>query len=1662
MSTALVPAPAIELAARGHWSAAWPHVAPTAAALVTGGSCADLLWLHELCRQLGLDVRRRWIGRALRRRFPDDLRVRATTVLDLMRRGRVADAWYAIRDDAYPDAAVEHRVPWLLAKARVRHDLRDHAAAAELIDAAEAQAPDDPWVATERIWALQAADKTAEALAACAAARQRFPGHANLIAVECWVRHDANVAGLLEHLALARQQLRSPYLDGVYAMMCHENGDSGAACAVWEQLLAEPWHERRLRAAWRFALVHTCRERGDDARALQHAEAAGRFATGAAERLRQHLAQPDPGARRRVVLTVPFVRQDQLTCAPATIASLLAWFGAPIDQREIAARITWDGTASQNELQWARERGLVVRFFQFDPEVAKRLLDLGLPFALSTRFETSAHRQAVVGYDPVLRTFVLRDPSVHELREVDAEWLSAITRRGGDCVLLLPAEVAERMELPPLPAEAETLEWLQLRLDIDARRLAGVPQRVEALLARTTGALRFEIETRMLDERGERNRLVELYRQAHTEAPDDAYWQYRYVAELLNQDRWQEARAVLEALVQRSGSPFLRMMLADQWRHDARLRPEAAAMMRRALRARGRDARTWQRHACLVADDGRQAEAADLHRTAAMLDPTDEWHAVSYFRALRSIGKADQGLLWLQQRVSAAAGRSSAPAGTLADALEEMHRPDDAIAVLQQALASHDTPEQRDRLCHLLLRHRHLDAARKLLAEPDRFRPVDHALRRRDVASASGDRAGARAALQDAVAAMPAHVAAQSALLHLILAEDGLAPALARADELVEQHHDHAALAVEIVEFLRHVEDHARAERVLRRLVGEHPHEHWLRGKLARFLLQRGRVDEAAPLLAELRIATPRSSPVWADIADLARARGDLPEARAAATRAIELAPGNTWCLRLLLNLATSRDDALTALRLPMRLLLERPQAPATGELEPLVPILAPLPKQELDAWFDALAAAFPGVSAVTVARCEAVLHNDPAKAMPLAEALVAAERWRTDHHLRLARCLRASNRRADERRALEALLLVDPACAQAFVEIGESFDQEGRLPQAVATFERGLERAPGYATLHGMLADALWRLGQRERALSCAARACELDPSYSWAFEARVSWLAELGRHDDALALTEKMVRDDPHWSVSHDLRARALAAVGRHEERIASLQQALALSPRLGSTRLMLVDALIGLKRLDEARAVIDAGKALLGDDPPLLLREVALVRTSGRIDEARELLRELLQRHPDFEQGWRRLLSFYDEEGRGDDILALYRDPPPALRNDCVLCGYAAAVLRERGDAAGAEQAFERALAIEQGYAWARDQLCELLLGQQKPERVLELLPDHDTPERLDWQHARLVTEAAAGVGRFDIAQRAFLRLLRDDPPRRRMVLGDLDALLRKRHGKEHERALRSAVAAADGDPAVAFNWLRILASRRHWRRFWRGVDEAHAKFTPKAGVQPLAELLNDVRHVTKVPGLARWVRKNLHPPIRSTQAAGELLYALAFDDDCRREMIRLFGDDWRRPDVQGWMLANLSGALIKAGRLDEATAVCRHALDAVPHDHSYWWHRRDLADVELRRGRFAAARLGCTTPPAEYASVRLDMYQIALAAELRLTPWWRRRRLLLERLPETFRRLDALLAKPSQSQPQLRARWLFRGCPGFMTLLLLCGPRGVQFARTLLRA
>lgn len=63
-------------------------------------------------------------------------------------------------------------------------------------------------------------------------------------------------------------------------------------------------------------------------------------------------------------LEVPFTRQHSMTCAPATLSSLAAYWGRRHEHLAIAEAICHDGTPWHKERNWAREQGFLTREFR--------------------------------------------------------------------------------------------------------------------------------------------------------------------------------------------------------------------------------------------------------------------------------------------------------------------------------------------------------------------------------------------------------------------------------------------------------------------------------------------------------------------------------------------------------------------------------------------------------------------------------------------------------------------------------------------------------------------------------------------------------------------------------------------------------------------------------------------------------------------------------------------------------------------------------------------------------------------------------------------------------------------------------------------------------------------------------------------------------------------------------------------------------------------------------------------------------------------------------------------------------------------------------------------------------------------------------------------------
>jgi tetratricopeptide (TPR) repeat protein len=120
-----------------------------------------------------------------------------------------------------------------------------------------------------------------------------------------------------------------------------------------------------------------------------------------------------------------------------------------------------------------------------------------------------------------------------------------------------------------------------------------------------------------------------------------------------------------------------------------------------------------------------------------------------------------------------------------------------------------------------------------------------------------------------------------------------------------------------------------------------------------------------------------------------------------------------------------------------------------------------------------------------------------------------------------------------------------------------------GRLPEALASFERALALAPECAEAHTGRGIVLRQLQRPREALRSFDRALELCPKAAQLHNNRGNVLRVLMQPTDALESFERAIALAPHFAMAHNNRGLTLQGLGRYEEALACYRAALELQP-------------------------------------------------------------------------------------------------------------------------------------------------------------------------------------------------------------------------------------------------------------------------------------------------------------------------------------------------------------------------------------------------------------------------------------------------------------------------------------------------------------------
>jgi choline-sulfatase len=187
---------------------------------------------------------------------------------------------------------------------------------------------------------------------------------------------------------------------------------------------------------------------------------------------------------------------------------------------------------------------------------------------------------------------------------------------------------------------------------------------------------------------------------------------------------------------------------------------------------------------------------------------------------------------------------------------------------------------------------------------------------------------------------------------------------------------------------------------------------------------------------------------------------------------------------------------------------------------------------------------------------------------------------------------LRGANNAATHGRSVEAeataraVLEGDSQNAFAVLILAQAQMQQGRCPDAIASYRRYAALVPTSADAHYWIAICAARQGRSGLALDESSAALALDPPYARARLLRAGLLTESGRLDEAASDYQQVIDQQPSNADAHSGYAVLLAARNEPARAIAEFERALAIRSDLDEVRLALAGLLERTGRAQDAR--------------------------------------------------------------------------------------------------------------------------------------------------------------------------------------------------------------------------------------------------------------------------------------------------------------------------------------------------------------------------------------------------------------------------------------------------------------------------------------------
>jgi tetratricopeptide (TPR) repeat protein len=520
------------------------------------------------------------------------------------------------------------------------------------------------------------------------------------------------------------------------------------------------------------------------------------------------------------------------------------------------------------------------------------------------------------------------------------------------------------------------------------------------------------------------------------------------------------------------------------------------------------------------------------------------------------------------------------------------------------------------------------------------------------------------------------------------------------------------------------------------------------------------------------------------------------------------------------------------------------------------------------------------------------------------------------------------------------------PRWGAALRRLAEVHQKAGRLAEARALLEIAVTRSPKDARAFSLLADVLWRLGEREAAVERVKAGLTLDPGLEYAWDDLNAWSRQLNQGESTAAFARQMTEQRPDDARVWLALSRALTGPKALDEQLDALDRAIAINPNYAEAYDHKAVLLTRAERYEDALQA--CWPAAYVGTPPLILRgrSAWVEAEQGEFENAIKHMKEVLAGAPDYYWGWGRLTEWVREEGENEDYLEATENLVRLAPDTAASFGYRGEARLRLKDRAGAKDDFRKAIALDPSYRYAALELFDECLADKEIDEAARVLEPWRTRDPDDFVLTRVV-QLAAVRGQREEARKVFTQVAESSD--RTWPLDNAVKAMTDAGWSADVDAVLEATVTREKVPAHA---AEVWVDRRVARNDWNLTDKLGQLLgkgdVGKAAMRKYLSAVNKAKR----RDLALACSKAFGDYLRQdTGLWGSLGCALAGAQDFTATA------DWMKDyaahkTAQPWMLMNLMLALRAVGRRDEAKRVNEHAL-TLRNDYTSKFHGTWLA-------------------------------------------------------------------------------------------------------------